>query len=93
MPAQPKLHLLLGNAGQLELLLVLWGLMTKLVEAQTIESLGIGIEFRVEIDGICRIEDSGILGNFGPVGEGDWLARLALEGDFLRLETACSCVS
>ena len=61
VPAHAELHLLLSNAGQLELLLVFRGRVAELIETETVESVWIRIEVWIEIDGIGGEEDVGSL--------------------------------
>ena len=83
--AHSKLHLFLGDTGQLELLCVPARSMSQLVEAQAVESVRIGIDVRVKVDGVrsrkCRIS----LGNFCTVRKTDGFPRCPLEGDYLGL--------
>ena len=76
-----ELHLFDGETSQLVLLLVLRGRVPQVVEAESVEGVRIGVEFRIEVDGVGGGEGRIALGDFGPVGEFDGFAGHPVECD------------
>lgn len=79
MSAAPKLKLRFCDGSKLVFLFLLQGPLSKIVKSQAVESIGIGVVIRVEVNCICRGECECTRWNTCPVGEGDGLQGFSLE--------------